>query len=140
MALSTCASSGIPANGWSTFGNVERIRVPLPAARTTVAYVFIANFTYLLNDNNPASQHKKARALGFEPRKWRFQRPLPYRLATPERDRVWIQCLAYHASIVHDRGVFVNFLRVAAGLRTSRPAHAFSSSDCSSLRSSPGFF
>src|SRR5271170_1743178 len=35
-AASTCASSDRPATGCSTFGRLERIRVPSPAASTTV--------------------------------------------------------------------------------------------------------
>src|SRR5438445_668776 len=49
--LSTWANSGRPARGWSIFGNVERIRVPLPAARTTVAYVFIVECIYPLQNS-----------------------------------------------------------------------------------------
>jgi hypothetical protein len=39
VALRTYQSEGRPQTGWSTFGVLDRIRFPLPAASTTAAIV-----------------------------------------------------------------------------------------------------
>ncbi len=40
----TCPTIGMPATGCSTFGRVDFIRVPLPAARTMAAVGIVAFF------------------------------------------------------------------------------------------------
>ena len=62
-----------PSNGWKCFGVAERMRVPRPAASTTAA-----GFGRLIPRSLLGRQDSN---LGS-----RDQNPLPYRLATPQRD------------------------------------------------------
>src|SRR5690554_754928 len=44
-ASSTCCTIGRPATAWSTLGRLERMRVPLPAARTTTTSAVLTGQT-----------------------------------------------------------------------------------------------